>query len=318
MSTRPCPRCSLVFGDRDALEDHLRADHPASTAPATTPAVLDLDPPRISVLLDPDRPAAPAIEVAAALARRCAGALELVAVADGSSGRAVDTALRVEAARHADLVVSTTRLAGPVVDAVLGHLAAATPDLVALDSHGRGPFVGRLLGSVSADVVRSSPAPTLVVGPECRLDQVPTALVVALDGSDESDEALSVADVLGARLGLETELVTVADPTRPVSGVDVREVSLLRRAARSFEPPLRRWDVLHASMPSAALAGLSEERPDVVLVLGSHGRSAARDHVLGRVSARTVRHAATPVLVVGPEAAARCPVPPTRRAAVEA
>ncbi|MFP5320823.1 MAG: universal stress protein [Acidimicrobiia bacterium] len=258
---------------------------------------------KVLVPLDPARPSPLAVDVAVGLTRPD-GEVELVSVAAmGLPDAVVDTFLAGELARHPLARVETRRLDGPrVVDALLHRIVRSRPDLVVLDSHGRGPLGELVLGSVSADLVRSSPVPTLLIGPSCRPDVTLERLVVAVDGSVDARSALDVAVRLARRLGTPLELVEVAEDVPYTS--DVAESAELHRLAASVDPPVRAWDVLHGTDASRAL--VEHVRPDrgAVLVLGTHGRSPGRPHVLGGVAARTVRHASVPVLVVSPEAAA--------------
>jgi len=258
---------------------------------------------KVLVPLDPTRPTPLAVDVATALAPP-GSEVELVSV-DGFSlpDVVVDAFLACERDRHPGAAIATTRLPGPgVVAALLRHVVDVRPDLVVLDSHGRGPLGELVLGSVSADLVRSSPAPTLLVGPSCRPDATLERFVVAVDGSPDSLGALDVASRLAAELGAPLELVEVAEDLPFAS--DVIETAELHRLAATVDPPVRRWDVLHGSDVARAL--VDHVRPDrgAVLVVGTHGRSPGRPHVLGGVATRAVRHATVPVLVVSPEATA--------------
>ena len=264
--------------------------------------------PRLLAALDPDRPSSPAAEVAGRLSWQTHALLELVSVAPGDlPGDAVQAFLEGERQHMEGLEVVTTQLTGPdVVGALLSRIQHTRPDLVVLDSHGRTPVGELILGSVSADLVRSSPSPTLLVGPDCRGAADVDRLVVAVDGSDDSKAALDVAVDLAGLLHLELELVEVA--TGDLGGAppgDVSEGSELRRLASRTVPPIDRWDVLHGSDVSDAIIDHVDGHRKVLLVLGTHGRSPGRPRVLGGVAARTVRHSPVPVLVVSPEAAER-------------
>lgn len=299
MSVHHCPRCELRFALRGDLVDHLRLDHPPATPEAAGPPPVDT---RIMVPLDPARPPEHVVDVAASLATP-GTIVELVAVeADGLPAVVVDAFLDAERDRHGSLRVEVRRLTGPdVVSALLARIASAQPDLVVLASHGRGPIGELILGSVSADLVRSSPVPTVLVGPACHPAAGIDRLVVGVDGSADSLGALDVASHLAARFDLEIELVEVTDEATP-SG-DVVESAELQRLARALEPPVRRWDVLHGSDVPRALVDHVDHDRGAALVLGTHGASPGRPSVLGSTATRTVRQAPVPVLVVSPEAA---------------
>lgn len=302
MTVHKCPGCELRFAFRGDLEDHIRRDHTAPiphvepTHEAPAPAV------RIMVPLDPTHAPRRAVDVAVGLAGPDA-VVELVSVTPpGLPTPVVDTFLAGERDRHPGTRMEVTRLDAPVIVlALLEHIASTAPDLVVLDSHARGPLGELVLGSVSADLVRSSHAPTMLTGPACGPDTKLARLVVAVDGSLDSLDALDVASRLSDRLGVPLELVEVVEELPYTS--DIAESAELHRLAESVEPPVRRWDVLHGHDVAKALNDHVKGDRGAVLVLGTHGRSLGRPNPLGGVAARTVRHSTVPVLVVSPEAA---------------
>lgn len=262
-----------------------------------------MTPLRFLVPVDPTRPEMPAAEVAVALATPATTVVLVAVTTAGLPVEVVDTFLEEERRRFPGANVEVRRLDGPgVVDALLDHIVRSEPDLVVLDSHGRGPLGELVLGSVSADLVRSSVAPTMLVGPACGPVGELQRFTVAIDGSSDSIGALDVAARLSRRFAVPIELVEVAEEMAYTS--DVAESAELHRLARRVDPPVRSWDVLHGHDVPRALIDHVRPEPGVVLVLGSHGRSAGRPNVLGGTAARTVRHSTVPVLVVSPQAAA--------------
>lgn len=297
MTVHKCPLCELRFAFLGDLEDHRRRDHMPVPAP---PAVVPPEAIRVLVPLDPNHAANRAVQVAAGLAGPTT-VVELVSVVHGLPAPVVDAFLAGERGRWPDVRMEVTRLEGPVVAALLEHIADTGPDLVVLDSHARGPLGELVLGSVSADLVRSSPAPTMLVGPDCKPHTQLARFVVAVDGSSDSLEALDVASRLSKRLQVPLELVEVAEELPYTS--DIAETAELHRLAATVDPPVRSWDVLHGHDVAKALRDHVRGDRGAVLVLGTHGSSPGRPNVLGGVAARTVRHAPVPVLVVSPEAA---------------
>jgi nucleotide-binding universal stress UspA family protein len=258
---------------------------------------------RILVPLDPTKLGSRAIDVAVGLAGRD-GVVELASVTPAALPTAVvDAFLEVESEQFPDATLQCRRLEGAdVVGALLDHIAGTGPDLVVLDSHGRGPLGELVLGSISADLVRSSPSPTVLIGPDCATPSGLRQLVVAVDGSPDALGALEVASHLSQRIGVALELVEVAEESAYTS--DVAETAELHRIAELVDPPVRAWDVLHGHDVAKTLVSHVGSDRDVLLVVGSHGRSKGRPHVLGGTAARTVRQSPVPVLVVSPEAGA--------------
>lgn len=314
-SVHHCPRCELIFAHRGEVEDHLRRDHDTPSADADRPELPDPTWPRLLVAVDPHRMASPAVEIAVGIARRTDVVVELVSVVPNDlPAIAVDAALDAERKRWPDVLMERTRLdAGDVVDALLAYAAQAQPALVVIESHGRSPIGERVLGSVSADVVRSSSAPTLLVGPDCRPDAVVSELVVAIDGSDGAHDAFQVARGVAGALALDLSLVEVLAPDAVPEDEDLSETSDLRRFASEVDPPVEDWDTLHGRDVQKELRSHVDEVEGGVLVVGTHGRGDSRHRLLGGVAARTVRHSRSPVLVVSAEAAAAHAARPARR-----
>jgi len=137
-------------------------------------------------------------------------------------------------------------------------------------------------------------------------------IVVAIDGSDNADRALTMAADLAARYGAKLTLLTVIPPTvvpsyggpvyEPPSPEALHSVydRILAEAKARVENPriptvetVRREGIVVEEM----VAYLEKEPPDL-LVMGSRGLSAGRRLFLGSVSDALVHHAPCPVLVV--------------------
>lgn len=303
-----CPRCELKFEYRGELEDHLRADHAPPEERAIDPTgaeAYDACTVRLLAAVDPHRPASPAAEVAGRVAHRLGASLDLVSVVPPDlPADLVDAFLAAEARRQPRVPLRTTRLEGDVVETLLSHIAGSEPTMVVLDSHGRRALGEILLGSVSADIVRSSQMPTLVVGPHSALDVSLEKFVVGIDGSDDAEGAFEVALDLAPMLGAELTLVEVIDPDGELPPAEIPESTEVRRLAAAVDPPLDSWDVLHGDNVADTLTEHVDGDTRAVLVLGTHGRSPGRRRSLGGVAAHTVRHARVPVLLVSPEAVA--------------
>ncbi|GIF76739.1 universal stress protein [Asanoa siamensis] len=174
---------------------------------------------------------------------------------------------------------------------VLSELAERLePDVVVVGSRGLGG-TRAVLGSVSDLVAHYSPRPVLVVGhPAAADDALATGPVVV--GTDESPGA-QTALAATARLfpGRRLLTVTVDDggwqPATPPRAVDS---SALLRVARGPGPPGRAI--------AGALVECARNQSAAVLVVGSRGRAAVREILLGSVAKATLHHADRPVLVV--------------------
>jgi len=168
-------------------------------------------------------------------------------------------------------------------------------DVVLVGSRGLGGTQA-VLGSVSDLVVRYATRPVLVV-PHPLLAAEFAALgdgpvVVGWDGSANAQTAFAAAE----RLFPERDvlLVTVDEQDATPAPVDRskaagRQILTLNvEAGRGF----------HARATSDALIACANERNAAALIVGSRGRSVARDILLGSVAMGTLHHAHRPLMVV--------------------
>lgn len=149
---------------------------------------------------------------------------------------------------------------------------------VALGSHGNRRAAGILLGGTATALLHEAPCSVLLGRRPASLQGFPTSLVVGIDGSPASLQALAAARAVGDRLAIPVRTV-VATGGKPVDFEGLRGLEHLE------------WD---ERKPVEALVHAS--RGADLLVVGSrglHGPSA-----LGSVSERVAHQAASSVLVV--------------------
>jgi len=239
----------------------------------------------------------------------------------------------VEDVRHDPAVTAVPDSAGvPVRVVVVAEPAAELlvrraeeADLLVIGSRGRSGVRSTLLGSVALHCATHARCLVVVVHP---LPQSVTAaggkVVVGLDDSDTSREALRHAVRAAAGLGADVEGVVAYHELNPWSGLytlGAPPVGELREHAR------RRGEDMVAEVVSAVSDGprpnvrvVAAEGPaaDVLirraegaalLVVGSRSRSRLVGMVLGSVALECVVHAPCPVMVVHPGIDARTAAP---------
>jgi len=191
--------------------------------------------------------------------------------------------------------------------------AAQEADLLVVGSRGHGGFVGLLVGSVSAQCVSAAPCPVVVVPPSW-LDDGIRRIVVGVDGSEPSYEALHWAVAEAARHSARLDVVNAYDrdhaawPSGAMADLDEGDVEKASRAlveemvagaVGRGDPQPAGVEVISASSgPARALIETATGAD--LLVVGSRGRGSVRGLLLGSVSQQCVHHAPCPIVVTRP------------------
>ena len=140
-------------------------------------------------------------------------------------------------------------------------------------------------------------------------------ILIPLDGSELSEQALATAYPLARAFGSELLLVGVLDLTagmydvyaetlQPLDLKDQLETLLagtLDRAVAQVQAedlPVRRF--LEVGIPHEEIAGVAEREKADLIVMTTHGRRGLTHLLLGSVAEKVLRTAPCPVLVVRP------------------
>ncbi|EQD87445.1 universal stress protein [Saccharopolyspora erythraea] len=201
--------------------------------------------------------------------------------------------------------------------AILGD-AAAESGLLVLGPPGLSRTRRVLLGSASAELVRTAPAPVVVVRGERehqRAAQDPAhfeRVVVGVDGSACSVRAIEFAHEFASRhqagllaLLAWNQLPTDAIPAASGWAMDwgditracQRELSESLAGYRERYPEVSVHREVATSQPAAEALLTAAENADL-LIVGTHGRGTFRATLLGSVSHAVVHYAPCPVAVV--------------------
>jgi nucleotide-binding universal stress UspA family protein len=307
----------------------------------------------VQVPLDGSVFAEHALPLAVSLAERHAAELQLVGVHDpvaavdfdrrGSFEVTLDHELMereqayldqtVERIREvAAIPVSTALVEGPVAGAIAQQATAGSADLIVMTSHGRGALGRFWFGSVADALVRQSSLPILIVRPqEAAADVSQTQLLrhvlIPLDGSAHSEQALEPALALGGKSQAKYTLLRVVTPviavkparnSRRVSGLNasvLQELEELHRrrqneAADYLEQVAARLRARKLNVQTRVVlddrvaAAIFEEALTIgadAIALTTRGQSGLKRLLIGSVAERLIRGATTPVLVCPPE-----------------
>lgn len=129
--------------------------------------------------------------------------------------------------------------------------------------------------------------------------QAVSRLLVPLDGTPSSAQALPVAVALAARLRAEVDVVDCLPPTYPTEAEEhwVEEQLRLVGIDRAGKP------IVHATLDVVAdILATAAAEPRTVVCMASHGRTAVGELVFGSVTHEVIVHSTMPVVVVGPHA----------------
>jgi nucleotide-binding universal stress UspA family protein len=237
----------------------------------------------------------------------------------------------VDEVRRDPAVICLPGAAGlPVRTVVVGgapaeHLVQSADDagLLVVGSRGRSGVRSTLLGSVALHCVTHARCPVVVVHPPAR----PPAgaggkVVVGLDDSDPSREALRAAVAEAGRLGAEVEAVVAYH--RPDQWSELYTLSA-PPSGETHEHALRRGQQIVSEVLGNSTDGSGPEvrvvavegragqvlarraAEALLLVVGSRSRSRLAGMVLGSVALDSVVHSPAPVMVVHPGIARREP-----------
>jgi nucleotide-binding universal stress UspA family protein len=199
---------------------------------------------------------------------------------------------------------------------------AEDADLVVIGSHGRSGFNRLLLGSATEKVVRKSTRPIMVVPPHlpesARAGLIRDAvqhIVCAIDFSTASLGALKYAISLAEQSKAELTLfhsIEVPPELREsiplpadfnIDQVHAEARATLLQRLRELVPPSTRErcvvkTYVAEGMAYRQLLQLSAEQPTDLIVMGVHGRGAVDLVLFGSNTARVIRTATCPVLIV--------------------
>lgn len=239
--------------------------------------------------------------------------------------RARDAALRNDRASYLDAVAEWVRrstgvivtaklLEGPVTATLAEYIASRRADLVVMTTHGRGGLSRLWLGGVASALVRESAAPVLLHRPnEGGSREQPAAsfgrVLVPIDGSPESEEAIEHAAVVAGDVGVVYVVLHVVTPVLyltesiPAAYPDEDELRVeeaylgglaerLRERGLSVETRL-----LRHPQPARAILEYAEDSRADLIVLETHVRSGIERLLLSSVTDKVVRASPVPVLV---------------------
>ena len=221
--------------------------------------------------------------------------------------------------RSDGVTVETVVKDGDPADCILEEADKDAGTLIAMTTHGR-TGVGRwLLGSVTDKMVRSGRHPMLITRAQEGGAHPVNRVVVTVDGSDLSEQALPHAVEMANALGVGvTVLRAVSLNPYGEAFTEYAPIHASQDLAGEMESEAHEYVAAKvAEIQSAGVADVSGsvvtgypasvildevgESGDKLVAMATHGRAGMARLLLGSVTDRVVRHSAGPVFVVRPE-----------------
>lgn len=254
---------------------------------------------RLIVPLDGTDEAAAAITPAVKIARQLGVTLELFTVHDPVRGRWATDIDSVATETGYDDVEVVCVSAGWAGDHLVHMANEISGTVICLATHNRDRFSRMVTGSVTEHVIRESPYPVLIVGPEYEPAFEPDRYhdcIVCLDGSARDDAAMRTALQWGRQLDLRLHLVHIDSPRKPDES-RIFEESLAAHAKEVAQLGVRvEYAHITHEDPAEGIRTLQSRLPGSLAVLTSRHSGLARRPV-GSVASAVLARSPAPMLL---------------------
>jgi nucleotide-binding universal stress UspA family protein len=260
----------------------------------------------VIVPFDGSLPARAALAPAADLAWRCGGRVVIVNNTEANDTASRD-ALKSRAMSMSGADVDFWVDVGGSVGHALVEAARFRDDaIICIPVRSKTGGLRRkpVVSAVAAEVLRESPVPVLVIGPETDVSRGLTMgeVVVALDGSAASEMVLPTAVAFARGLKSRVSLVGVVREGAGGQAGHAAETSYLRAhfEALSREGLHAEFELVEAVDPATGLLGRLARQDDAIIAMSTHGRSGVDNKPLGSVAQGVLLRSPRPMLFVRP------------------
>ncbi len=224
--------------------------------------------------------------------------------------RAVDAVAAL--ARDAGVDATTALERGVPFEIIGAYADEHDVDVVAMGTKGRTGLERVLLGSVTENVLRTTSSPVLAVPPAA--GDAPADgydyddVLLPTDGSETAAVAVEWGVTLADAFDAMVHALYSADTSRLVSGEGADEIfealelrgkgALATVRERALEADVSVTGTVASGPPSRVILTYVEDEDVDLVVMGTHGRSGVKQHLLGSVTENVVRSATVPVFCV--------------------
>jgi nucleotide-binding universal stress UspA family protein len=261
----------------------------------------------ILVPIDGSSRALAGVRQARRLARLFSARLWIVTVVD-PIGRDVDPQAVLDAgkAEAGDIPCETEIIEGIEPEKIIARLNDEHPEaLCCMATRGRHPAGRMLLGSVAREVVDRAREPVVLVGPKCRDDPdvAIDRIVIALDGTPDSETALDWAPRWASSTGASMDLIRIVyplpDPAAkvPPSDAQMDDLRYVHQAAKRLDDDKTgvRSLTVQATDPVEAIRDHLDYFAHSLVAMATRPASPVTQALLGSTAARLVRVSPSPV-----------------------
>ncbi|WP_158058039.1 universal stress protein [Halorussus halophilus] len=200
---------------------------------------------------------------------------------------------------------------GIPADAILDAIAEWDADLVVMGTHGRTGLEHFLVGSTAERVVRYSPVPVLTVRANGQDATDYETIVVATDGSEPADDAITEALTVANAYDATVHVLSVVDTRLSQSAallesLEIEAKNAVSDAIEQVTTDDEDGDVdvtttVMEGVPAAAIVDYAADNDADLLVVGTRGVTGLDRFVTGSTAERVVRTSPVPVLTVPAE-----------------
>ncbi len=196
-------------------------------------------------------------------------------------------------------------------EVILDAITEYDCDLVIMGTHGRRGLKRLLTGSVAQEVVHHSPVPVLTIRADADDPRLPHKILVAVDFSETSLEAVEWAATIAPALDAEITLLHVVEKMiyPDFYALDSLPEAYMKQIVSHCHKALSDLGTEHlADVPystavieaqvAQGIASFAEENDHDLVVLATKGLSGVTHTVFGSVAERVVRLSEVPVLTV--------------------
>ncbi|MGB3714382.1 MAG: universal stress protein [Candidatus Promineifilaceae bacterium] len=203
--------------------------------------------------------------------------------------------------RRSGITTESTITVGEAAEEISTRIQDGDIDLLVLSTHGRSGVGRVLLGSVADEVIQRATIPMLLIRPFGHRNDKILALkkvLVALDGSADSELSLPYAAVIGQRFSSDLLLLSVPDDLESSSQINSLNIYLDRVASTFDDLKLKTETVVIGSDPGYTILEVAESENVDLIMLATHGRGDRERFMIGSVADTVINHMSCPVFLV--------------------